>query len=114
VGDFESDRVQGWGTPHQRQLSLSGEVFTASQYPQQVWTLSQGKSIHLILVQAGYTGTSAGGVAIGDTADAVRRRYGEPSRIQEMPHGLTWCYDASGIAFQLHQGHVIAWLLYDA
>jgi tetratricopeptide (TPR) repeat protein len=114
VGDFESDRIQDWGTPHQRQLSLSDEVFTASQYPQQVWTLSQGKSILLILVQAGYTGTSAGGIAIGDTADAVHRRYGEPSRIQEMPHGQSWCYDASGIAFHLHQGQVIAWLLYDA
>jgi tetratricopeptide (TPR) repeat protein len=114
VGDFEGDRVQAWGTPHQRQLALSGEVFTASQYPHQVWTLSQGKSLHLILVQAGYTGTSAGGIAIGDTADAVRRRYGEPSRTQDMLYGQSWCYDARGIAFHLHQGQVIAWLLYDA
>jgi hypothetical protein len=113
VGDFEGDGLRGWGTPHQRHLVVSGESFTVSTYPQHVWTLSRAKIIHMILVQEGYGGTSVGEIALGEAADAVRARYGAPSRILEMRHGQSWCYDSQGIAFHLRQGKVVSWLLYD-
>ena len=113
IGYSKSSQLSGLGIPKQRQLSLRDELFTLSQYPQHVQALTQQKQIHMIWVQRGFTGISARGVAIGDAIDAIQTRYGAPSRVLEMGEGRSWCYDTLGIAFELREGKVISWLLYD-
>ncbi len=114
IGMFEEDRAPDWGETSARQVRFQDSMFTITRYPRHVWTLSRKKIIHMILVEEGYRGTSVGGIAIGDTGDTVRDRYGRPSRILDMPNGQSWCYDQHGIAFRLRQGQVVSWLLYDA
>lgn len=66
----------------------------------------------MAMAHAGYTGTSAHGVRLGNRTQDVTTFYGQPSRRLATTHGHNWSYDARGIAFQLQKGQVVSWLLY--
>jgi hypothetical protein len=68
--------------------------------------------ILMLFVHQGYGGESARGITIGSGAEDVLGRYGVPTRRLETTQGQNWSYDAQRIAFQLHQGKVISWLLF--
>jgi hypothetical protein len=73
---------------------------------------SQAVDTLMLMVGAGYPGTSTYGIRIGSQANEVQARYGGPSRRVELPSGQSWAYDAHRIAFQLRDGQVVSWLVF--
>jgi hypothetical protein len=111
VGHFEKQVPPGWGKPAEvRQIPLEQEPFTVTVYPNGVVTLSQEQEILLIVTPRGYSGTSAGGIAVGSSSQDVLSHYGPPTKILQMTQGDSWVY--TGISFQLRDGKVVSWLLY--
>jgi tetratricopeptide (TPR) repeat protein len=121
VGSYTGALPQVWGTPYERTFLFEGGfpqteqgtmALVVSDYPNGLRTLSQDQSVVMIQVQTAYKGHSLQDVTIGDTATHVRERYGEPVRILPVWHGESWSYDTLGIAFRLHDGIVVSWVLY--
>jgi len=81
---------------------------TLTTYRCGVMTLSQTGEILMLMVGAGYLGTSTYGIKIGGQASEGLARYGVPSRRVELPPGQSWAYDAHRIAFQLCDGQVVS------
>jgi len=63
---------------------------TLTTYRCGVMTLSQTGQILMLMVGAGYLGTSTYGIKIGGQASEGLARYGVPSRRVELPPGQSW------------------------
>jgi tetratricopeptide (TPR) repeat protein len=112
IGDLEEHIPPSWGKPTQSTFQLETRVLTLATYAIAARTLSQDGELLMIVVQEGYRGTSARGIAIGSSPQDVQARYGPPSRRLETTQGQSWSYDAQRIAVQLRGGRVVSWLLF--
>jgi tetratricopeptide (TPR) repeat protein len=101
-----------WGSAVRQTFRLEAMPFTVASYHGQTQTLARDGEILMIFVRQGYRGESARGITIGSGAEDVLGRYGPPTRRLETTQGQSWSYDAQRIAFQLHQGRVVSWLLF--
>ena len=106
-----------WQASTQSPVPLEGRHVTMVAYRNGVMALliqagSQAVDTLMLMVGAGYPGTSTYGIRIGSQANEVLARYGVPSRRVELPSGQSWAYDAHRIAFQLRDGHVVSWLVF--
>jgi hypothetical protein len=109
-GMLEQDVPASWGRPMRSTVQVEDTTFTVATYPAGIMTLTKQGEILLLLVQAGYRGTSVQGIALGSPAQDILARYGPPTRRHELSRGHSWAYDAQRIAFQLRDGQVISWL----
>src|SRR5215510_11731924 len=112
VGAFADEVPASWREPRKSPLTLEAQPFTVVRYPHVVMTLSRDEEILMITVLDGYKGQSAKGISLGSLAQEVLAHYGRPAQILEMTQGESWVYEAQGIAFQLHDRKVTAWLLF--
>jgi tetratricopeptide (TPR) repeat protein len=112
VGAFADEVPASWGESRKSQLTLDGQPFTVTRYPHVVLTLSPRDEIWMITVLEGYKGTSAKGITLGSSVQEVLAHYGRPAQILEMTQGESWVYEAQGIAFQLYDRKVTAWLVF--
>jgi tetratricopeptide (TPR) repeat protein len=112
IGHFTDEVPSAWGEPTESTFELGKMRLTLSAYPGGIMTLSQHGEILMLGVQRGFSGTSGQGIAVGSPAQAVRSRYGAPTRHLAMPRGETWSYDRHRIAFHLQNGQVVGWLVY--
>jgi tetratricopeptide (TPR) repeat protein len=112
IGSVADQVPSTWGTALQQTFRLDTVPLTVATYPAQMQALWRDGEILLIFVRQGYGGESARGITIGSEAEDVLGRYGVPTRRLETTQGQNWSYDAQRIAFQLHQGKVVSWLLF--
>jgi tetratricopeptide (TPR) repeat protein len=114
IGAFEDEIPGYWGEPEgkPKRIPLEETPFKMSVYHSGIVTLSQDEEIQMIVALEGYKGKSTRGMAIGSGKQDVMVVYGNPSRIVHTTQGVSWVYEAQGIAFQLRQGKVVSWLLF--
>ncbi len=112
VGYFDDELPQTLGTPRVSRLTWEQDPLTMALYPSGVMTLAQDNEILLVGTLDTYQGSSARGIALGSSAQELLVQYGRPSQVLRTAREESWRYDASGIAFQLRAGKVIAWLLF--
>jgi tetratricopeptide (TPR) repeat protein len=114
IGTFEDEIPGYWGEPKEKpkRIPLEETPFKMSVYHSGIVTLSQDEEIQMIVALEGYKGKSARGMAIGSGKQDVMAAYGNPSRIVHTTQGVSWVYEAQGIAFQLRQGKVVSWLVF--
>jgi hypothetical protein len=112
IGHLEGQVPTGWGPPTQSAFRVDTALLTMTTYPAHMRTLSQDGEILMLVLQEGYRGTSARGIAIGSRAQDVLARYGPPTRRLETTQGQSWSYDTHRLAFQMRDGRVISWLLF--
>ena len=112
VRESKDEAQARWNKPAEtRPLPLPGksESFTVERYQPGILALWKDKKIQMIVVQAGFDGRSAHGIAIGSAEADVRAHYGMPTRVVTMTQGTSWIYETQGIAFRLRQGQVVSW-----
>jgi tetratricopeptide (TPR) repeat protein len=112
IGSLADQAPLTWGAAVRHVFRLETTPLAVATYHGQMQTLSRDGEILLIFVRQGYSGESARGISIGSSAEDVLGRYGLPTRRLETTQGQNWSYDVQRIAFQLHQGKVVSWLLF--
>ncbi|MDH3598274.1 MAG: hypothetical protein OEU26_01400 [Candidatus Tectomicrobia bacterium] len=94
------------------EFQLEGITYILASDPSGLKTLTQDGEVLMIMAGKGYSGKSTQGIALGSQSRDVEASYGLPSRRLATTQGQNLSYDTRGIAFQLHEGKVVSWLLF--
>lgn len=77
-----------------------------------ITVLVDGQTITQVAISSPSTRATAQGIHLHHTDEDVRRRYGTPTRIEEMSTGRYLVYDHLNLAFALHDGTVVSWFVF--
>jgi tetratricopeptide (TPR) repeat protein len=101
--------------PESQEYRLENSHLFVMKYPDKgLQLVLEGTSkVGLILAERTYPEISRLGIRIGDSSSQVQAAYQRPSKTYKTSNHETWIYENFGIGFDLVEGQVVGWFVFD-